>query len=94
MSVEKARDGIERAMNAHNPESMQAFAAVAQAEAMLALVEQQRIANLIEVARWNDNLLRGGDAPRKPGGVEVDLAAEREKVDGLFRMVGEGLGIS
>jgi len=64
---------------------------LARLHAQLALVEQQRIANLIAVAEWNDRALREG--ARRTDGSEVDYDAERARVDAIFVMVREGLGL-
>lgn len=62
----------------------------AQVHATLALVEQQRIANLIAVATWNANTLRtGGSRDGKPADREVENA----RVDRLFSEIREGLGL-
>ena len=60
--------------------------------ATLALAEQQRIANLIAVATWNDNALRTGYA-RRPDS-SVDYTAEQAKNDALFLEVRDALGLS
>ncbi|WP_336633576.1 MULTISPECIES: hypothetical protein [unclassified Microbacterium] len=62
----------------------------AQVHATLALVEQQRTANLIAVATWNANALRtGGSRDGKPADREVENA----RVDRLFAEIREGLGL-
>jgi aminoglycoside phosphotransferase len=66
--------------------------AVAQVHATLALVEQQRIANLIAVATWNDQSLASYLA-RRADGAEVDYDAERARVDAIFVTVREELGL-
>ncbi len=77
-----------------NPTSTGTTAAVVAAtKAIFYLAEQQRIANLIEVAKWNDAALIRGDA-RSTTGQDVDLDVERARVDHVFRLVREGLGIA
>ena len=69
-----------------------ARATMALTHATLALVEQQRLANVIEVAKWNsDALVRGA---RKTGDAPLDFEAEVALVDALFAGVQKGLGLS
>lgn len=72
--------------------SLLTVAIEAQVHATLALVEQQRLANVIEVAKWNsDALVRGA---RKVGDEPLDFEAEVARVDAMFADVQKGLGLS
>lgn len=63
----------------------------AQVHATLALVEQQRLANLISIAMWNSRALVEG--ARHVGDAPVDHAAEVARVDAMFAEVKKGMGI-
>lgn len=65
--------------------------AVTHVQATLALVEQQRISNLIAVAKWNSRALVEG--ARRVGDDPLDFEAEVARVDGIFAEVQKGLGI-
>lgn len=76
MSAE-AKDALERAMNAHNPEWAQAYATAAVAEATIALAEQQRIANLITYSKNLTENERAGHVLTEQG------KRTRDRIDAL-----------
>lgn len=99
MSVPAAVDAIERALNASSPEYMGALATIAVAEATLALVEQQRLANRIAVAALLSEVERAhGQHGSRVGLVhEAGICDYPEDVDGvppLQAAIREGLGLS
>ena len=89
-NIEQADEQIRVSHNANEPGFATAAATRAVALATLELAEQQRIANTIAAATWNDEALRRG--ARLPNNDTFNYDAERARVDGMFSNVREALG--